>query len=844
MEDDDKIKTIMVVEDEQWQRLNICDMINDEGMEVVPMANGVKAKSYLLDNLGVMIDLILLDYNMPVMDGYEFLLWLREMQEFKDIVVIMMSTQEEMVNLHNCIQIGATDYFIKPVTKQVIRTLPKLLVELKSKEPADKTKKTYEKISDLGAGGNAKVELVWEKNSKTEFARKIISIAGSDESVLRQAKNEVELFKLLDSPFILKYIESYSRGESLYIIMEYAKNGELHNKIQNQRKVSGKKFPQALIIKWLTQCSLGLALMHSKSIMHRDLKPQNLFLNDQEDLKIGDFGISKEIKTTDRLTNTFCGTPYYMPPEIYRRESYSTYADIWALGCTFYETMTLEKPFGIDANETEGKLQEKIETQDPLPPLSQMYSEPLRKLVMAMLNKRPQDRPTITEVLRSDVVMDCISEMIKDNKELEQHILMFTPLEKQKRTQKGGNQSLNSQQDSFDKEKALKFPELVVAGLMKHLELKTIKNGFISKLYNAFTGADLLEAFPKAKFPAANLKAEEFMDQLITLKYLLVLKGDQSKFHKDSVYTWAYVQDLPIKNDLFEPQEQIKDLQNTVNDLMICAREVVKVYRESYLNRDDSVFNPFTWPDFLLFLRLMCSLKQVKIIDLTKNERMAYFLNCFQLLSFHRLVLEASGSSQKAGLLSYVGLGKGSVFNFKLGFDKAMVFSAEDILHGVLRKNTKKASAYFAQFKGGDPRSTLIGSLDNRIILLYYLEHCELQAVFFERFEPTTYETKLTSALKAWTAQNMYYNYLEKTIILPSYLESNYLPDFNSQEFDMVLFVVSAHPAHRLLGRTQTQKERPGKQARVPADLRALRTHGRHPPQSRREKISARRSRR
>jgi hypothetical protein len=240
---------------------------------------------------------------------------------------------------------------------------------------------------------------------------------------------------------------------------------------------------------------------------------------------------------------------------------------------------------------------------------------------------------------------------------------------------------------------------------------------------------------------------------------------------------------------------------------MICAKEVVKVYRESFWNRDEGVFNPYTLPDFLLFLRLMCTLKQVKIIDLTKNERMAYFLNCFQLLSFHRLVLEASGSNQKAGLLSYVGLGKGTVCNFKLGFDKSMVFSTDDILHGVLRMNAKKASAYFAQFKGGDPRSTLISTLDKRIILLYYLEHCELQTVTFERFEPTTYETKLTSSLKAWTSQNMYYNYLEKTIMLPSYLESNYLIDFNNQEFDMVLFVASSNSARRLLGRTQAQKE-------------------------------------
>lgn len=789
MEEEENIRTIMVVEDEQFQRFFICDMINDEGMEVVPMANGVKAKSYLLDNPNARIDLILLDYNMPVMDGYEFLIWLREMQEFKDIAVVMMSTPEEMGNLHNCIQNGATDYFLKPVTKQVIRTMPKLLMELKSKEPLDKTKKTYEKISDLGVGGNARVELVWEKNSKKEYARKIISIAGSDESVLKQAKNEVELFKVLDSPFILKYIESYSRGESLYIIMEYAKHGELYNKISSQRKVSGKKFSQPLVVKWLTQCSLGLALMHSKNIMHRDLKPQNLFINEAEDLKIGDFGISKELKTADKLTNTFCGTPYYMPPEVYRRESYSAAADIWALGCTFYETMTLEKPFGIDVNETEGKLQEKIETMDPSYPLPQMYSESLRKLVYSLIAKRPQDRPTITELLRSDVVMDCITELIKDNKELEQHILIFTPLEKQQRkAQKGNSQTLSSQQEGFDLAKAEKFPELVVASLMKHLELKTIKNGFISKLYNAFTGEELLRAFSVAKIPE-EIEPKAFCEHLLKFGYLVVLKGDAGKVDKAAVYSWSYMEDKPVRNDIFEIEGQIKDIHNHINDMVNSAKEVIKIYKEQYAANEEEVFNPYILPDFLYFLKLFCSLKTVKIVDMTKNERIVYFLNCLQLIAFYRLTLEASGKSQKSGLLSYVGLGKGAVYNFKLGLDKEMVFSQDDIIHGVLRKNTKKASAYFAQFKGGDARSTLVSTLDKRILTLYYLEHCELKDIFFEKFDPNTFEAKLNSHLKMWCNQNMYYNYLEKTVVLPSYMETNYLADFNNQEFDMVLYV-------------------------------------------------------
>ena len=92
----------------------------------------------------------------------------------------------------------------------------------------------------------------------------------------------------------------------------------------------------------------------------------------------------------------------------------------------------------------------------------------------------------------------------------------------------------------------------------------------------------------------------------------------------------------------------------------------------------------------------MCHLRRVDLISMNKNERIAYFMNTFQLVSFYRLAMEAGGSGNKAGLLSMVGLSKGSAQTFKLGTEKDQVFTADDILHGVLRKNSKKYSAYFA----------------------------------------------------------------------------------------------------------------------------------------------------
>ena len=298
---------VMVVEDELSQRNFICDMIEDENMDTVALVDGLQAKIYLTDNPDARIDLILLDYNMPRMDGLEFLTWLRSMREFKDILVIMMSTKDETNNLHFCLKQGAVNFFLKPLSRRDIKTLPKVIVESRLKNfTTSDAKKYYTKVNELGTGGNAVVNLVIEKNSKKEYAQKIITIAGSDDTVLKQAKNEVELFKVLDSPFILKYFESETKGNSLYIYMEYAKIGELAQMVKKQA-IKGKKFEPQRILKWLTQCALGLAFMHSKNIMHRDLKPQNLFLTDNDDLKLGDFTISSSGAYNDAaLDGNFC----------------------------------------------------------------------------------------------------------------------------------------------------------------------------------------------------------------------------------------------------------------------------------------------------------------------------------------------------------------------------------------------------------------------------------------------------------------------------------------------------------------------------------------------------------
>merc|ERR1711904_612340 len=105
-------------------------------------------------------------------------------------------------------------------------------------------------------------------------------------------------------------------------------------------------FDEEQVVAWISQTLLALQYIHAKNIIHRDVKPGNLFLSKNGDLQLGDFGVAKILASHGDPAMAPVGTPYYLSPEVcLGRQSVSCASDIWSLGCVLHELCTLHVPF-------------------------------------------------------------------------------------------------------------------------------------------------------------------------------------------------------------------------------------------------------------------------------------------------------------------------------------------------------------------------------------------------------------------------------------------------------------------------------------------------------------------
>ncbi|MDP2059237.1 MAG: protein kinase, partial [Flavobacteriaceae bacterium] len=164
----------------------------------------------------------------------------------------------------------------------------------------------YVKVKPLGKGSFGAAVLIRRREDGMHFVVKEVNIAKMGPKEREEARNEVRVLQQLSHPNIVRYVEHFEKSGVLYIVMEYADGGDLHTKIKEQRNMRMK---EETIFHYFAQLCLAMEYLHSRHILHRDIKTMNIFLTSNGTVKLGDFGISTVLRNTMGMANTVCGTP-------------------------------------------------------------------------------------------------------------------------------------------------------------------------------------------------------------------------------------------------------------------------------------------------------------------------------------------------------------------------------------------------------------------------------------------------------------------------------------------------------------------------------------------------------
>ncbi|KAJ2326967.1 hypothetical protein IWW51_002003 [Coemansia sp. RSA 2702] len=237
----------------------------------------------------------------------------------------------------------------------------------------------------IGKGGYGHVYLVQHRQTGRYFAMKVLRKA----SILLQRRQieftmtERSILSEVQHPFIVKLYYAFQSNSKLYLIMEYVAGGELFTHMANERI-----FTEEQASFYAAELVLAISHLHRLGIVFRDTKPENCLLSKTGHLVLTDFGLSKTALGDDGRTNTFCGTPAYMAPEVLESSgSYDLSVDWWSLGILLYEMLTGSVPFKGKAPGQIAKNISKMKVNYP------NYLTPDAKdLIIRLLRKKPAQR--------------------------------------------------------------------------------------------------------------------------------------------------------------------------------------------------------------------------------------------------------------------------------------------------------------------------------------------------------------------------------------------------------------------------------------------------------------------
>ena len=256
----------------------------------------------------------------------------------------------------------------------------------------------YEVVERITEGSQGLVFHVKRLVDQKDFALKFVQ--PKDLSDYNNIKNEVALMMLCkEEDSILKCIDAYDFRERLWVFLELMDVGALTAMLEERRGELDEKICAYILCKTLE----GLAYLHSRGIVHRDIKSDNILVNKKGDIKVADFGYATQLTRAKRGTVSQVGTVCWMAPELVKmKKRYNQKVDIWSLGILAVEIAEGEPPY---INEKQAKVLYNIVTKDP-PTIRSKFSKEFQDFVRQCLTKDPEQRPAAQVLLQHPFVKD------------------------------------------------------------------------------------------------------------------------------------------------------------------------------------------------------------------------------------------------------------------------------------------------------------------------------------------------------------------------------------------------------------------------------------------------------
>uniref|UniRef100_A0A8C1S418 Serine/threonine-protein kinase PLK n=1 Tax=Cyprinus carpio TaxID=7962 RepID=A0A8C1S418_CYPCA len=267
-----------------------------------------------------------------------------------------------------------------------LKEIPDILVD-------PRTTKRYMRGRFLGKGGFAKCYEITDMDTKEVFAGKVVP-----KSMLlkphqkEKMSTEIAIHKSLDNPHVVGFHGFFEDDDFVYVVLEICRRRSLLELHKRRKAVTE---PEARY--FMRQTIQGCQYLHNNRVIHRDLKLGNLFLNDDMDVKIGDFGLATKIEFDGERKKTLCGTPNYIAPEVLCKKGHSFEVDIWSLGCILYTLLVGKPPFETSClKETYIRIKKNEYT------VPRHINPVAAALIRRMLHADPMLRPSVSELLADE----------------------------------------------------------------------------------------------------------------------------------------------------------------------------------------------------------------------------------------------------------------------------------------------------------------------------------------------------------------------------------------------------------------------------------------------------------